>query len=101
MTVSPLSNDDGAARRAEAWVRKHLAEDFDMGELCRGIGVSPRTLARRLSAAVGIGPLAFVQRLRVETAVHLLQTSPLSLQEICRGSGSRPEQRKRLKMGRI
>jgi transcriptional regulator GlxA family with amidase domain len=31
---------------------------------------------------VGTGPIGFVQRLRVETAIHLLETTRLSVQEI-------------------
>lgn len=62
--------------------RAHLAEGFDIATLARRAGASPRTLARRLDAALGLGPIAFVQRLRVETAIHLLETSRLSLDEI-------------------
>lgn len=69
-------------RRAETWARAHLAEGFDMSTLARRAGASPRTLARRLDAALGLSPIGFVQRLRVETAVHLLETSRLSLDDI-------------------
>ncbi len=83
MAIRQLTADDSVVRRAETWVRGHLGEDFEVGDLARQVGVNPRTLARRLTAAVGVGPLGFVQRLRVESAVHLLETTRLSLQEIC------------------
>ena len=82
MAIGYLSANDPSVRRAEAWVREHLADDFDIALLARRAGTSPRTLARRLAAAVGLSPIAFVQRLRVETAVQLLRTTRLSLEEI-------------------
>jgi AraC-like DNA-binding protein len=69
-------------RQAERWVRAHIAEPFEMASLAKHVGTSPRTLARRLNAAVGLSPIAFVQRVRVESAVLLLQTSKHSLEEI-------------------
>jgi transcriptional regulator GlxA family with amidase domain len=82
MAIHQLSTNDEVVRRAESWVRRHLAEDFDIATLGRSVGVSPRTLARRLSAAVGLRPIGFVQRLRVEAAVHLLETTRLSVEQI-------------------
>jgi transcriptional regulator GlxA family with amidase domain len=77
-----LRTDDAVVRRAEAWARAHLANGFDVATLAGKAGASPRTLARRLDASLGLSPIAFVQRLRVETAAHLLETSRLSLDEI-------------------
>ena len=82
MAVHQLATNDETVRRAESWARQHLADDFDMADLARAAGVSARTLARRLASAVGLGPIAFVQRLRVESAVRWLQTSTLSLDEV-------------------
>jgi transcriptional regulator GlxA family with amidase domain len=82
MAAQQLRSDDPVVARAERWVRGHLAESFAIATLARHVSTSPRTLARRLHAAVGLGPVGFVQRLRVEAAVLLLQTSPLSLAEI-------------------
>jgi transcriptional regulator GlxA family with amidase domain len=82
MAIGYLSTNDPCVQRAETWVRDHLADDFDIARLARRAGTSPRTLARRLAAAVGLSPIGFVQRLRVEAAVHLLRTTRLSLEEI-------------------
>lgn len=82
MALRYLQTDDAVVRRAEAWARAHLADGFDIATLARRAGASPRTLARRLDAALGLSPIGFVQRLRVETAIHLLETSRLSLDEI-------------------
>ena len=82
MASQQLRANDALVEKAERWVRAHLAEAFAVAALAKHVGVSPRTLARRLHAAVGLSPIAFVQRLRVEAAVLLLQTSSLSLEEI-------------------
>lgn len=82
MAIEHLRANDKTVRRADSWVRAHLHEPLTIPAMARHLGVSPRTLARRLEAAVGMSPLAFIQHLRVETAVHLLRTTRLSLAEI-------------------
>ena len=82
MAVRHLASNEPTVRRAEAWVRAHLAERFDVAAVARHAGTSPRTLARRLTEAVGVSVIGFVQRVRVETATHLLETTRLSLGEI-------------------
>jgi transcriptional regulator GlxA family with amidase domain len=82
MAMQHVSSDDPLARRAERWIRAHLARDFDVATLAREVGASARTLARHLDAALGKSPLALVQQLRVEQAVHLLETTTLSLQQV-------------------
>ncbi len=69
-------------RRAEEWVKNHLAEPITITEIAHAIAVSPRTLARRLMDTVGRSPIKFVQHLRVREAIHLLQNTMLSLEEI-------------------
>ncbi len=82
MAVHQLAANDETVRRAEAWARRRLDRGFSVGEMARAAGASPRTLARRLAAAIGTTPIGFVQRLRVEQAVHLLETTSLSLEEV-------------------
>jgi transcriptional regulator GlxA family with amidase domain len=82
MAVHHLASNDATVRHAERWVRAHLKEPFDIPTLARSVGASPRTLARRVTEAVGVSVIGFVQRIRVETATHLLETTRLSLGEI-------------------
>ena len=82
MAAQHVRSGDPTVEAAERWVRQRLAEDFDVELLADQLGVSPRTLARRMHAAVGLSPVGFVQRVRVGAAVHLLETSALSLAEI-------------------
>ncbi len=68
--------------RAEAWIRANLANPMKIEEIATAVALSPRTLARRFAQTTGEPPLRFVQRLRVEHAVHLLETSDLPFDEI-------------------
>jgi transcriptional regulator GlxA family with amidase domain len=79
---SHLARSSTEVTAAERWIRRHLAEPFAIPELARGVGTSPRTLARRIIDATGSGPLSFVRRIRVDAARHLLATTRFSVDEI-------------------
>lgn len=80
--ASHLDHDDPLVRRFEGWARAHLAEPFALARAARAVAASQRTLQRRVTAALGTSPLAFVQDLRLERAVHLLRTTGDSVDEI-------------------
>lgn len=77
-----LVHSDPLVERFEQWARRQLAEGFSLSEAARAVVTSERTLARRLQFVLGKSPLAYVQDLRVERAVHLLQTSSASVDQI-------------------
>ncbi len=73
--------------RAEAWANDHLAEDFSIDALSAAAGLTPRTFARRVHRVTGLSPVKLVQRLRVEAAVALLETTRLSVDKVARQVG--------------
>ena len=77
-----LAHADPYVERFERWARRRLAEGFSLHDAARAVATSPRTLTRRLHAVMGKSPLAYFQDLRVERAVHLLQTSDHSVDQI-------------------
>jgi transcriptional regulator GlxA family with amidase domain len=77
-----LAHADLLVERFDDWARRHLAEGFSIAAAARAAGTSERTLARRLRMVLGTSPLAYVQGLRVERAIHLLQTTDASVDEI-------------------
>jgi transcriptional regulator GlxA family with amidase domain len=77
-----LSHADPVVERFERWARSRLAEGFSLGEAAQAAGTSKRTLARRLDEVLGRTPLSYFQDLRVEQAVHLLQTTGASVDQI-------------------
>jgi transcriptional regulator GlxA family with amidase domain len=77
-----LAHSDPLVERFERWARRQLADGFSLSEAARAVLTSERTLARRLQSVLGKSPLAYVQDLRVERAVHLLQTTGASIDQI-------------------
>jgi transcriptional regulator GlxA family with amidase domain len=79
---SHLARSSSEVSATERWIRRHIGEPIRIPRLARSIGTSPRTLARRIAGATGSGPLAFVRRIRVDAARHLLATTRLPVDEI-------------------
>jgi transcriptional regulator GlxA family with amidase domain len=77
-----LAHADPMVERFERWARAHLAQGFSLEAAARAAGTSERTLARRIARVLGKPPLAYFQDLRVERAVHLLQSSKDSIEQI-------------------
>ena len=77
-----VAHTDVVVERFERWAREHMAEGFSMSNATKSIGVAERTLGRRIQAVLGKSPLEYFQDLRVERAVHLLQTSTESVDQI-------------------
>ena len=77
-----LAHADPLVRRFERWARQRLAEGFSLDEAATALATSKRTLARRMQSVLGKSPLDYFQDLRIERAVHLLETSQASVDQI-------------------
>ncbi|MCW7540409.1 helix-turn-helix domain-containing protein [Aquabacterium sp. A7-Y] len=77
-----LAHADPLIERFEHWARGRMALGFSLSDAARAIGTSERTLARRLHRVLGKTPLSYFQDLRIERAVHRLQTSRDSVDAI-------------------
>jgi len=82
-----LAAHDPLASRVESLVKRRLASPPSLEELGQALGVSPRTLSRRLLAATGLSPMRLVQKLRVDAAIHLLQTTRLAVDDVAEQVG--------------
>jgi transcriptional regulator GlxA family with amidase domain len=82
-----LAHADPLVERFEAWARRNLAEGFSLPEAALAVGTSERTLTRRMRQVLGKSPLGFFQDLRVEHAVHLLQTGHDSIDRVAEQVG--------------
>jgi len=87
MAVAYLASQDPKMAKAESRVRANIARDFGIDELAEAVALAPCTFARRMAATCGVTPIKFVQRIRVETARYLLETTRLSVDEIARKIG--------------
>jgi transcriptional regulator GlxA family with amidase domain len=84
---SALAQSDPTVAAFERWARARLAEPISIPRAAKSIGVSERTLQRSVQRTLGTSPIHFVQDLRIEQAIHLLRTTGLSLETICRKVG--------------
>ncbi|MEZ5292006.1 MAG: helix-turn-helix domain-containing protein [Vicinamibacterales bacterium] len=77
-----LAHADDVVLGFERWARAHLRRGFALDEAARAVGASKRTLARRLQRVLGLSPLAYFQRVRVQQAVHLLKTTGATVDDV-------------------
>jgi transcriptional regulator GlxA family with amidase domain len=82
-----VAYDDELVKRFDRWVRRHLREPFELARAARAVGASERTLQRRVRAVLGKPPIAFVQDLRLERAVHMLRATRETIDEIAGAVG--------------
>lgn len=77
-----LANGDQLVARIVARAEKGLPDMPTVAALARELGVSERTLARRVRAATGRSPLALLQSVRLRKARRLLEQSRMSVEDI-------------------
>ncbi|AKJ27347.1 GlxA family transcriptional regulator [Caldimonas brevitalea] len=77
-----LAHHDALVERFERWARERLADGFSLDDAAHALATSKRTLQRRMAEVLGKTPLSYFQDLRVERAVHLLQTRQHDIERI-------------------
>lgn len=84
--IAPVSGVDAFLAEAERVVRQSDA-NFNAQNLANALSTSERTLHRKLKQACGESPKTFIDRIRVETARMLLETSPKPVKELAAAAG--------------
>jgi transcriptional regulator GlxA family with amidase domain len=75
-------HNDALITQVQQHLTKHLAEPFALEPLAAQFHLTKRTLLRRFKTALNDTPLNYLQRLRVEQAKRLLETSNLPIEHI-------------------
>jgi transcriptional regulator GlxA family with amidase domain len=78
----PMLLNDALVERAVQWIRGNLHARFTVEDLLRQVPTSRRSLSRRFKLETGEGVQAFIQRLRIDRAKLLLETSSLPIERI-------------------
>ncbi|HMK80630.1 MAG TPA: helix-turn-helix domain-containing protein [Xanthobacteraceae bacterium] len=82
MTLAALVAADPHVARVHAWALKRIDTRVPIAEMAAAVGLSHRTLARRVAHVTGLSPVRFLQRLRLERALHLMDTTRLPFETI-------------------
>ena len=78
----PIVHNDPLITRAVSWIRGNLHARFSMDELLREVPASRRNLTRRFKMETGEPIQTFIQRLRIDRAKLLLETSSLPIEQV-------------------
>lgn len=62
-------------KQAERWMEEHPCEPITLDALCRQLFTSRRNLIQGFREHLGIGPMAYLKRLRLHQIRHLLRVS--------------------------
>ncbi|MBZ4411265.1 helix-turn-helix domain-containing protein [Myxococcus sp. XM-1-1-1] len=84
---APRDHGDATVLRAQEWLEAHYQGPVTLAEAAEAASLGARTLLRRFQKATGDTPLDYVQRLRVEAARRMLETSPRTVEDISQAVG--------------
>ena len=85
-----LSHQAGASqplRELQVWMLEHLRDHLTVESLAERLGVSARHFTRVCLRETGMNPGQFVDRMRVEAAQQLIDSSNKGLKEVAAASG--------------
>lgn len=73
---------DGEILAAQDWLKQHFSVATPVDEMIKRSRLAERTFKRRFTAATGLTPIAYVQRLRIEDAKRRLERTDAPVDEI-------------------
>jgi len=77
-----FKQQDELVKTAVQWMQENLDQEFQLEELASRLAVSPRTFIRRFNQATGKPPKQYFQKLRIDEAKRLLESTALSVDDI-------------------
>lgn len=90
----------GQFEKLHLWIADNLAADLRVEALAAFVGMSPRNFTRRYIAKIGVSPAKSVERMRVEAARVILESTQMSIKSVAQRSGFGDEERLRRAMQR-
>jgi transcriptional regulator GlxA family with amidase domain len=78
---------DAELRRAMLWVQRCPASALRLPALAEALGLSPRTLARRVQAHTGLSAAHWMRRIKLRQVSEALCDTPLPLKRIAEDLG--------------
>jgi transcriptional regulator GlxA family with amidase domain len=78
---------DAKVLKIQQWLDEHYAESVQIEQLAANANLGERHFKRRFKAATGDSPLAYLQKLRIDSARTLLEQSTAPVEDIARAVG--------------
>lgn len=75
-------SSDPVVAAAQAWAAEHYPHQAPVAQMVAISGLPERTFKRRFAQATGMGPLDYVQHLRLEEAKQMLESGDASIESI-------------------
>lgn len=79
---SVLYEGSAVAVRARSWIEQHLFEPFDIGKVVSHCHASESTVLRAFRRDLGVSPLAYLRRRRLDESLHLLKSGRYAVAEV-------------------
>lgn len=76
-----------ALRDIQSYIVEHPDAALDVPSMAKKVSMSPRHFSRLFRSETGASPAVFVEKVRVETARRLLETTSRSIDEVASASG--------------
>jgi transcriptional regulator GlxA family with amidase domain len=80
-------NHDRMIRKAVDWIRSNLHRRISVDDLVARVSTSRRNLTRRFRDATGESPKEYIQRVRIDRAKSLLETTDMPVERIAEQVG--------------
>lgn len=80
--LAPKDHGDPLIAKAQKWIEQHSTEQIDYERLAKKFRISRRSLERRFKQVVGVTPLGYLQKIRVEFAKRMLEEGTQTFNEI-------------------
>lgn len=86
-TLAAQASESGPFSDLLAWLSDNIRRDLSVENLARRVAMSPRNFARLFHQRVGITPAKHIEKLRLEAARRLLESTAMALEEVADASG--------------
>jgi len=81
-SLGTKNHGDPLIAKVQEWIEQHQTKVIDYEWLAKELRMSRRSLERRFKRAVGMTPLRYLQKLRVEHAKNLIEDGTFTFNEI-------------------
>ncbi len=80
--TTKMQGKDKTIQECQTWLAENYASGDPVAAMIRVCGLSRRTFNRRFKSATGLTPLDYVQRLRIEEAKQMLETTDQPVESV-------------------